>query len=114
MYINGEGWGETGQKMDFLLQTSLIKMLYAHYIILNTVSAESKNLMVQRNNIWNENHKGKSKKNHLWFIFKVCLFVCLTILDWHVKHQNYNIQIQQFFKTKQQNKKKEPQQDMQH
>lgn len=51
MYINGEGWGETGQKMDFLLQTSLIKMPYAHYIILNTVSAESKNLMVQRNNI---------------------------------------------------------------
>lgn len=37
MYINGEGWigqwGETGQKMDFLLQTSLIKMLYAHYTI---------------------------------------------------------------------------------
>lgn len=73
MHINGEGWGgqwgETGQKMDFLLQTSLIKMLYAHNIILNTVSAESKNLMVQRNNIWNETHKDKSKKNHLLLIF---------------------------------------------
>lgn len=37
MCINGEGWGgqwgETGQKMDFRLQTSLIKMFYEHYII---------------------------------------------------------------------------------
>lgn len=54
---------------------------------------------------------GNSKKNQLLFIFnnkQVCLFslFVLTILNWHVKHHKYNIQIHQFFKTKQQNKKR--------